>query len=84
MAVDFFEDGPTTNPKKVRKGSNTPILDNFSRDLIKLAEEGKIDPVVGRDNEVKRISQIQHRSRDLLDRVPRFECHMKQRVAYVW
>ena len=31
MAVDFFEDGPTTNPKKVRKGSNTPILDNFSR-----------------------------------------------------
>jgi len=63
MAVDFFEDGPTVNPKKVRKGSNTPILDNFSRDLIKLAEEGKIDPVVGRDKEVKRIAQILSRKK---------------------
>jgi ATP-dependent Clp protease ATP-binding subunit ClpC len=63
MAVDFFDDGPTVNPKKVRKGSNTPILDNFSRDLIKLAEEGKIDPVVGRDKEVKRIAQILSRKK---------------------
>jgi ATP-dependent Clp protease ATP-binding subunit ClpC len=63
MSVDYFEDGPTTNPKKVRKGSNTPILDNFSRDLIKMAEEGKIDPVVGRDKEVKRIAQILSRKK---------------------
>jgi ATP-dependent Clp protease ATP-binding subunit ClpC len=63
MSVDFFEDGPTTNPKKVRKGSNTPILDNFSRDLIRMAEEGKIDPVVGRDKEVKRIAQILSRKK---------------------
>ena len=63
MSVDFFVDGPTTNPKKVRKGSNTPILDNFSRDLIKMAEEGKIDPVVGRDKEVKRIAQILSRKK---------------------
>jgi ATP-dependent Clp protease ATP-binding subunit ClpC len=63
MPVDFFEDGPTTNPKRVRKGSNTPILDNFSRDLTKLAEEGKIDPVVGRDKEVKRIAQILSRKK---------------------
>ena len=63
MSVDFFEDGPTTNPKKVKKGSNTPILDNFSRDLNKLAEEGKIDPVIGRDNEVKRIAQILSRKK---------------------
>ena len=63
MSVDFFEDGPTTNPKKVKKGSNTPILDNFSRDLIKLAEEGKIDPIVGRDKEVKRIAQILSRKK---------------------
>ena len=63
MSVDFFEDGPTTNPKKVRKGSNTPILDNFSRDLIKMAEEGKIDPIVGRDLEVKRIAQILSRKK---------------------
>lgn len=63
MSVDFFEDGPQTNPKKVRRNSTTPILDNFSRDLTKLAEEGKIDPVVGRDKEVKRIAQILSRKK---------------------
>jgi ATP-dependent Clp protease ATP-binding subunit ClpC len=63
MSVDFFEEGPQTNPKKTRKGSETPILDNFSRDLTKLAEEGKIDPVIGRENEVKRISQILSRKK---------------------
>jgi ATP-dependent Clp protease ATP-binding subunit ClpC len=63
MAVDFFEDGPQTNPRKVRKGSETPILDNFSRDLTKNAEEGKIDPVIGRDKEVKRIAQILSRKK---------------------
>jgi ATP-dependent Clp protease ATP-binding subunit ClpC len=63
MSVDFFEDGPQTGPKKVRKGSDTPILDNFSRDLTKIAEEGKIDPVIGRDKEVKRIAQILSRKK---------------------
>jgi ATP-dependent Clp protease ATP-binding subunit ClpC len=63
MSVEFFEDGPTVNPKRTKKGSNTPILDNFSRDLIKLAEEGKIDPVIGRDKEVKRIAQILSRKK---------------------
>ena len=58
MSVDFFEDGNTSSSKKTKKGSTTPILDNFSRDLNKLAEEGKIDPVVGREKEVKRIAQI--------------------------
>tara|TARA_R110000803_G_scaffold81127_1_gene147044 strand:+ start:2596 stop:4614 length:2019 start_codon:yes stop_codon:yes gene_type:complete len=38
--------------------SGTPVLDNFSRDLIKLAEQGKLDPVVGRDREIERIAQI--------------------------
>jgi len=63
MSVDFFEDGPSSAPKKTKKGSSTPILDNFSRDLIKLAEEGKIDPIVGRDKEVKRIAQILSRKK---------------------
>jgi ATP-dependent Clp protease ATP-binding subunit ClpC len=63
MAVDFFEEGPQTNPRKVRKGSETPILDNFSRDLTKIAEEGKIDPIIGRDKEVKRIAQILSRKK---------------------
>jgi ATP-dependent Clp protease ATP-binding subunit ClpC len=38
--------------------NSTPILDNFSRDLIKLAEEGKLDPVIGREREITRIAQI--------------------------
>ncbi len=42
-----------TDPK-----SKTPVLDSFSRDLTKLAEEGKLDPVVGRDKEILRVSQI--------------------------
>jgi len=63
MSVDFFEEGQTLNPKKSKKNSNTPILDNFSRDLIKLASEGKIDPIIGRDDEVKRIAQILSRKK---------------------
>jgi ATP-dependent Clp protease ATP-binding subunit ClpC len=63
MSVDFFEEGQTTNSKRTKKGSLTPILDNFSRDLNKLAKEGKIDPVIGRDKEVKRIAQILSRKK---------------------
>lgn len=45
----------------VRKGdskSKTPVLDNFGRDLTKSAEEGKLDPIVGREKEIERVSQI--------------------------
>ncbi|AGW86335.1 Chaperone protein ClpB [Blattabacterium sp. (Nauphoeta cinerea)] len=38
--------------------SKTPVLDNFGRDLNSMAMEGKLDPVVGRDKEVERVSQI--------------------------
>ena len=57
------EEGPKTNPRSKKPMSNTPILDNFSRDLIKMAQDGKIDPVVGRDVEVKRIAQILSRKK---------------------
>jgi ATP-dependent Clp protease ATP-binding subunit ClpC len=43
--------------KSVRK-SKTPVLDNFGRDLTDLAEKGKLDPVVGRQKEIERVSQI--------------------------
>jgi ATP-dependent Clp protease ATP-binding subunit ClpC len=43
---------------KTSSDNSTPVLDNFSRDLIKLAEEGKLDPVIGRDREIARIAQI--------------------------
>ncbi len=38
--------------------SKTPVLDNFGRDITKLAEEGKLDPIVGRETEIERVSQI--------------------------
>jgi ATP-dependent Clp protease ATP-binding subunit ClpC len=63
MSVDFLDDGPKANQKNKRSTSSTPILDNFSRDLNKLAEENKIDPIVGRDVEVKRIAQILSRKK---------------------
>ncbi|WP_264509858.1 ATP-dependent Clp protease ATP-binding subunit [Flavobacterium sp. N1719] len=47
------------NPtNKSNKKSKTPVLDNFGRDLTELAEEGKLDPVVGREKEIERVSQI--------------------------
>lgn len=61
--IDFFEDGPVTSSKKNKKGSDTPILDNFSRDLTQLARDGAIDPIIGREKEVKRIAQILSRKK---------------------
>jgi ATP-dependent Clp protease ATP-binding subunit ClpC len=43
---------------KTNKKSKTPVLDNFGRDLTAMAEEGKLDPVVGREKEIERVSQI--------------------------
>ncbi len=50
------DDDKTTSRKKSESG--TPVLDNFSRDLNKLATEGKLDPVIGREREILRIAQI--------------------------
>lgn len=47
-----------TKKQKAQSDSPTPVLDNFSRDLNKLAEQGKLDPVIGRDREILRIAQI--------------------------
>jgi ATP-dependent Clp protease ATP-binding subunit ClpC len=54
--TDSMDEGKKERPKSTE--SKTPVLDNFSRDLIKLAEEGKLDPVVGRESEILRIAQI--------------------------
>ena len=51
------DDDKPLNQRK-SSDSSTPVLDNFSRDLIKLAEEGKLDPVVGREQEIMRIAQV--------------------------
>ncbi|NAS30409.1 AAA domain-containing protein [Flavobacteriaceae bacterium R38] len=54
-------ENPFNNPGnagKSSKKSKTPVLDNFGRDLTLLAEENKLDPVVGRGKEIERVSQI--------------------------
>ncbi|MBS1534889.1 MAG: ATP-dependent Clp protease ATP-binding subunit [Flavobacteriaceae bacterium] len=56
---DSFKESSFNNPaNKSNKKSKTPVLDNFGRDLTEMAEEGKLDPVVGREKEIERVSQI--------------------------
>jgi len=50
--------GSSGTGQKGSKKSKTPVLDNFGRDLTKMAEENKLDPVVGREKEIERVSQI--------------------------
>ena len=52
------EDKMMSKKQRSTQESRTPVLDNFSRDLNKLAEDGKLDPVIGRDREILRIAQI--------------------------
>jgi ATP-dependent Clp protease ATP-binding subunit ClpC len=44
--------------KKPENKSKTPVLDTYSRDLTKMAEEGRLDAIVGREKEIERVSQI--------------------------
>ena len=57
------EDAPTSRDelqpgRAVRGKGNTPMLNNYSRDLTALAREGKLDPVIGREQEIRRVIQI--------------------------
>ena len=51
------EPTPFTPAKKIEK-TKTPVLDNFGRDLTKLATEDKLDPVIGREKEIERVAQV--------------------------
>ena len=54
---DIF--GPSKSDKsKPTSKSNTPVLDDFGRDLSQYAKDGKLDPIVGRHKEIERVSQI--------------------------
>jgi ATP-dependent Clp protease ATP-binding subunit ClpC len=50
--------GKPSSYGKKRKKSKTPALDHFGRDLTELARRGKLDPIIGRDSEIERVSQI--------------------------
>lgn len=58
-------DEPNKFPKKGKdsKSTRTPVLDSFSKDITKMAEDGKIDPIVGREKEIQRVSQILSRKK---------------------
>jgi len=55
---DREKNRPTKETRSNKSKSNTPVLDNFGRDLTKYAEDGKLDPVIGRAEEIERVSQI--------------------------
>jgi len=59
---DFDEEKKYSQSKSRQSAGNskskTPVLDNFGRDITKLAEMGALDPIVGRENEIERVSQI--------------------------
>ena len=59
---ESFEEERKTSSSSSRKSgtakSRTPVLDNFGRDITKMAEEGTLDPIVGREKEIERVSQI--------------------------
>lgn len=69
---DFMNQGPSDpdggyeeEPEKSQFGakrgtskSRTPVLDNFGRDITRMAEEDKLDPIIGRETEIERVSQI--------------------------
>ena len=57
---DFSNDAAASSSKetKTKIKTKTPVLDNFGRDITSLAEQDKLDPVVGREKEIQRVSQI--------------------------
>jgi ATP-dependent Clp protease ATP-binding subunit ClpC len=59
---DFDEEKKYSQQKSSKQSgsakSKTPVLDNFGRDITKLAEMGALDPIVGRESEIERVSQI--------------------------
>ncbi len=57
-AVDSMPAQPTAAGGAKTKGGKTPTLDQFGRDLTKMAKDGKIDPVIGRAKEIERVIQI--------------------------
>jgi len=55
---DYFEDEPFKTDRKKTQNTDTPVLDNFCRDISDLAKKDLLDPIVGREREIKRVSQI--------------------------
>ena len=63
-----IEENPFTikSESKSKTKSKTPVLDNFGRDLTAMANSGKLDPVIGREKEIERVSQILSRRKKII------------------
>ena len=68
--LNILSGKPTSNQptskaasEKKQERSKTPVLDNFGRDLTKMAVENKLDPIVGREKEIERVAQVLSRSK---------------------
>ena len=68
MGADFTDDdedeetmgqgNSPVNTQQTRQSSDTPVLDNFGTDITKAAQGNRLDPIVGRENEIERLAQI--------------------------
>jgi ATP-dependent Clp protease ATP-binding subunit ClpC len=56
--IPFSGSSDNPHPGQAKGGSETPVLDNFGIDITKAAEEGRLDPIVGREREIERLAQI--------------------------
>lgn len=64
MAIEQFDDDVKPSKENIKKQkSSTPLLDNFGKDLTRMAEEGKLEPVIGREDEIERVIQILSRKK---------------------
>jgi len=76
---------PSTPPKSVAAGATdkkpertkTPVLDNFGRDLTKLAADDKLDPIVGREKEIERVSQVLSRRKHAKRNIQEIRARLK-------
>ena len=57
------EENKTTSKRRPKSDAKTPLVDQLASDLTKLAEEGKLDPVIGRETEIERVIQVLSRRR---------------------
>lgn len=65
MPLELEDDNQSSSSKKENKRmkSSTPLLDNFGKDLTKMADEGKLENVIGREEEIERLIQVLSRKK---------------------
>lgn len=63
MATDFEDESRPSSKEGKKNKTATPLLDNFGKDLTRMAEEGKLENVIGREEEIERVIQILSRKK---------------------